>query len=80
LRGVAPGRAQVSVADRLAGDEPVHHGLVERIAELHHDVIDHLGHPRIGQHAEHVMVVLQAVRLSEADEPAGLEGLPGPRR
>ena len=43
LGGVPPDWAQLSVSDRLAGDEPVDRGLVERVAELHDNVIDHPG-------------------------------------
>src|SRR5262249_49887887 len=53
--------------------ELVHHGLVEGVAELDHDVVDHVGQPGVGeQDAEHVMVFLKAVPLTEADESVRL--------
>jgi Ni,Fe-hydrogenase maturation factor len=62
LRGVLPYRAQVGVGNRLAGNEPVGHRLVESIAELDHNVIDHVRQPRIvEEHLQDVVVVLQAV-------------------
>jgi len=76
LRGVPPDRAQIGVCDRPADDKPVHRVLVARVAELYDDVVDHLGQPRIGQQQlQRVVMVLQAVRLPDADQPMPGEGL-----
>jgi hypothetical protein len=76
LRGVPQDRAQVGAGHRLAGDEPVHRVLVARVAELHDDIVDHLGQPRIGQQQlQRVVMVLQAVRLPDADQPVPGEGV-----
>ena len=76
MRGVPPGRAQIGIGDRLAGDEPVHRVLVARVAEFHDDVVGHLGQPRIGQQQlQRVVMVLQTVRLSDADQPVPGEGV-----
>jgi hypothetical protein len=76
LRGVPPDRAQIGAGDRLAGDKPVHRVLVARVAELHDDVVDRLGQPRIGQQQlQRVVMVLQAVRLPDADQPVPGEGV-----
>jgi len=64
LRGVPPDHTQISVGDRLTGDKPVHRVLVTRVAELHHDIVGHLGQPRISQQQlQRIVMVLQAVQL-----------------
>jgi hypothetical protein len=76
LRGVPPDRAQLGVGDRLTGDKPVHRVLVTRVAKLHDDVVDHLGQPRIGQQQlQRVVMVLQAVRFADTDQPVPVEGV-----
>jgi hypothetical protein len=44
--------AQCLVADRLAAHEPVHEGLVTGVAELHDEIVDHLGEPSVAEQRE----------------------------
>jgi len=76
LRGVPPDHTQISVGDRLTGDKPVHRVLVTRVAELHHDIVGHLGQPRISQQQlQRIVMVLQAVQLPDTDQPVPGEGV-----
>jgi hypothetical protein len=69
-----PAEAKLGVGDRAAGDEGVDRVLVEGVTELHDDVVDHSGLPRVGQQqGQRVAVGLQAVDLSDADQAVGLE-------
>lgn len=75
LSGVAPDLPQHVVVDSRAGDEPVDDRLVQRVAELDDDVVDHLWQPRIRQqHLLSVTGFLLAVRLADRHEPMVLEG------